>query len=210
MYLFSRQATLRGGARRPLQWATEITGLVNDRTDRHVALWMASFGAPLGTFVWSSWVESQAELAASFATVNEDEEYHGLVEDAQDLLVAPPEDSYHELVRGQPRETPPVPGNVVLVTAATIAGGKYGDAIAWGSEMAELVEGVTALPTSFLLSAYGTFGRVTWLGAAPDLATADAAGQAINLDEEYLKRLGDVGELFIPGSGNRALLTCIA
>ena len=76
--------------------------------------------------------------------------------------------------------------------------------------MAELVQQVTKLRTLFLVDSYGTFGQVTWLTGAPDLATADAAGEAINNNPDYLKRLSDVGDLFVPGSGQRRMVTRIA
>jgi hypothetical protein len=57
---------------------------------------------------------------------------------------------------------------------------------------------------------FGTFGQVTWLASAPDAAGADAGMAAINADADYLKRLGDVGELFVPASGRQAMSTRIA
>ncbi len=72
--------------------------------------------------------------------------------------------------------------------------------------MAELVEQVTGLRTMFLVDSYGTFGQVTWLSGAPDLATGDAAGEAIEANPDYLKRLSDVGDLFVPGSGQRRMV----
>ena len=87
------------------------------------------------------------------------------------------------------------------MTTAVVANGQYAEAAAWGVEMAELVQEVTNLPTMFLVDSYGTFGQVTWLSGAPDLATADAAGEAINTNPDYLKRLSDVGDLFVPRLG---------
>jgi hypothetical protein len=209
MYLFSRVATLRGGERRSLEWAVETCGYVNDHSDHDVQLWRADFGFPVGTFAWTTWAESHAHLNAGFASLLDDDGYHSLIDEGTELLAGPPEDALRQIVYGERREVPAV-GAVTTVTTAIMAGGRYGDALPWGTEMAQLVEEIIKMPTLFLADVYGTFGQVTWLSTAPDLASADTASQAINLDEEYLKRLGDVGDLFVPGSGQRALATRVA
>jgi hypothetical protein len=91
-----------------------------------------------------------------------------------------------------------------------VAGGKYDQGISWGIEMAQLVEEITKRTTMFLLDGYGTFGQVTWISGAPDLAAADADNAAVNANDKYMRRLGDAGELFVPGSGQRRLMTRIA
>jgi hypothetical protein len=210
MYLFSRQAILTGGERRPLGWAVEITGYINDHSDHDVSLWQAQFGLPVGTVAWSTWAESHESLMTGFAGLIEDDGYHTHVEKGVEFVAGPPEDSLRQVVHGEPAaERPPI-GSVTTIVTATMAGGKYNDAVAWGTDMAQLVQEVTQLPSMFLIDAYGTFGQVTWLTGAPDLATADTAANALNFHDKYLKSLGDVGELFVPASGRRALAIRIA
>jgi hypothetical protein len=202
MYLFSRLATLRGSERRSLAWAVEMNSYVNDHSDHDVSLWRADFGYPVGTIAWSTWADSMAALNKGFARMVEDNGYFDMVEPPQDLL--------RRVLHGTPGPTPSPLGAVTAVTTAVVANGQYAEAAAWGIEMAQLVEEVTNQPSLFLANAYGTFGEVAWLSGSPDLATADAAGDAIQADPDYLKRLSDIGDLFVPGSGRQALVTRIA
>jgi len=99
---------------------------------------------------------------------------------------------------------------VTSVTTAVVANGQYAEAAAWGIEMAELVQQITGHPTMFLADAHGTFGQVTWLTGAPDLAAADASGELVQANPDYVKRLSDVGDLFVPASGQQRLVSRIA
>jgi len=210
MYLFSRLATLRGNERRSLAWAVEMSNYVNAHSDHTVTLWRADFGYPVGTVAWSTWVDSLAALNEGFAQLADDDGYHDLVDAGLELIPEPPHDVLRRAVFGEPGTEPPPPGAVTSVTTAVVANGKYAEATAWGIEMAELVQQITSQATMFLVDAYGTFGQVTWLSGAPDLATADAGGEAVQANPDYIKRLSDVGDLFVPGSGQQRLVTRIA
>ncbi len=210
MYLFSRLATLRGNERDSLTWAVNMNGYVDAHSDHNLTLWRADFGYPVGTVAWSAWVDSLAALNAGFSKLAEDDGYFKMLDEGQDFMTTAPEDFLRQALHGAPAAAPPPIGAVTTVTTAVVAGGKYDDGVSWGIEMAQLVEEVTKMPTMFLLDSYGTFGQVTWLSGAPDLAAADAAGDAINSNDKYMKQLGDVGDLFVPASGQRGLVTRIA
>jgi hypothetical protein len=210
MYLFSRLATLRGSERRALAWAVEMTNYVNAHSDHTLSLWRAEFGYPVGTVAWSTWADSLAALNQGFSRLPDDDGYHDLVDAGSELIAEPPHDQLRRAVAGEPGSTPPPMGAATSVTTAVVANGKYAEATVWGVEMAELVQQISGLSTMFLMDAYGTFGQVTWLSGAPDLAAADAANDAVQADAEYTKRLADVGDLFIPGSGQQRLVTRIA
>jgi len=210
MYLFSRLATLRGSERRSIAWAVEMSNYVNAHSDHTVTLWRADFGYPVGTVAWSTWVDSLAALNEGFARLADDDGYHDLVDAATDLIPEPPHDLLRRAVFGEPGTEPAPVGAVTSVTTAVVANGQYAEATAWGNEMAELVQDITSQATMFLVDAYGTFGQVTWLSAAPDLAAADAATEAIQANPDYLKRLSDVGDLFVPSSGQQRLVSRIA
>jgi hypothetical protein len=173
-------------------------------------VWAAQFGHPVGTVVWSVWVESLADLDAAFSGLANDKKYLTLVDKGQAFVQAPFVDSFRQVVHG-PAEagTAPAVGSMTTVTTAVIANGKYAEAVAWGTEMAEHVGHLSDAPSLFLLDDYGTFGQVTWINGAADAAHADAANKSVNTDVIYIKRLGDVGEMFVPGSGQRALFSRI-
>jgi hypothetical protein len=210
MYLFSRLATLRGNERNSMAWAAKMCGYVDAHSDHNLTLWRTAFGHPVGTVAWAAWVESHAALNAGFAKLADDDGYFDLLDEGQEFLHHPAQDVFRQALHGSPGDEAPPIGAVSTVTTAVVAGGQYDHGVTWGIEMAQLVEEITKRTTMFLLDSYGTFGQVTWLSGAPDLATADAANEAINANDKYLKRLGDAGELFVPASGHRRLMTRIA
>jgi hypothetical protein len=210
MYLFSRLATLTGDFRGSMTWAAEMSTYVDAHSDHSMSLWRADFGYPVGTVAWSTWAESQSSLDAGFAPLATDEGYFAMLDKGSAFLAAPAEDFLRQAVHGAPAGDPPPIGAVTTVTTAVMAAGEYNDALKWGVQMAELVEEVGKLPTMFLVDSFGAFGQVTWLTGAPDLATADAAGDAVNGNDKYMKRLDDAEDLFVPGSGHRGRVTRIA
>jgi hypothetical protein len=210
MYLFSRRATLTGSERRSMTWAAEVSVYVDAHSSHTLTAWRADFGYPVGTVIWSAWVDSLEAMNAGFAALAEDDGYEAMTDKGLEFMTSGAEDELRQAIHGGPGDAPPPIGAVTTVTTAVMAGGSYSDAATWGVEMAQLVEEVTGLPTLFLVDSYGTFGQVTWLSGAPDLATADSSTETINAHSEYLKRLEAAGDLFLPGSGVRGLVSRIA
>jgi hypothetical protein len=211
MQMFSRMMALTGNETDAMGWATKMTAYVNDHVDRPVTAWSAGFGYPVGTVVWSAWVASHADLLTAFGGLAGDKDYDAMAR-AGEAFTSPPQDSMRQLIHpaAPPDSGPPPLGSVAVVTAAVVAGGKYAEAMGWGVQVAQHVTSVSGMNTSFLADMYGTFGLVTWIGVAPDMAAADAASDKINADAEYMKMLGAVGDLFVPASGHRALFTRFA
>jgi hypothetical protein len=209
MYLFTRTVQLAGPLRDVMGWAGEITANVNSHGGSHVSLWHSTYGQPVGRFAWSMWADSMADVQSLFMTLMADEGYHDVLAKGRDYLAAPAEDELRQLVHGTPPDATPPAGAVTVRTSATIANGQYVEAMAWGAEMSAHVESVTGQRSFFFLDSFGPFGQVTWFTLSADIATAEAATNAINADADYLGRLADVGTLFLPGSGHRAMATKI-
>ena len=207
MYLFTRTAQLTGPLREAFGWAADVTAFVNAQGRSHVSLWSATYGQPVGTATWSTWVDSMADVSTMFAALDSHDGYHEVLARGREFLAAPAEDQIRQLVHGVPLDTPPPPGTVTVRTTATIANGQYVAALGWGADMAAHVERVSGQPSYFLMDAFGGFGQVTWFSVSADVATAEKANDAINSDADYLARLADVATLFLPGSGHRALAT---
>jgi hypothetical protein len=186
MQLFSRIVMLTGPYTEVNAWASDMRQYVSEKWDREIGLWSVMFGAPLGTLVYSARVAGLADVQSIGATLSGDPDYHAKLGD------------------------PPPVGSVAVVTTATIANGAYTEAITWGVEMAQYVEGVTGFGSTFLVDDFGPFGQVRWMGVAPDAASADAAGQKLNADPGYLEKLSATGDLFVQGSGNRGLAARVA
>ncbi len=209
MRLFTRTVHLTGPPADVMAYSADMTALVSATTGTEVALWNVQFGAPLGTVVYSARVEGLAQLGDMTTKLMEEPKYHEMLAKGADYVSGPAEDALMTPLHGGDGDVPPV-GTVVMGTRAVVAGGKYAEAAAWGVEMAVLSEKVTGMPVGFFMEAFGTFGGVGWLSGAPDAASAEAAGDKLDADPDYLAKLGDVGDMFIPGSGNRTMATRIA
>jgi hypothetical protein len=210
MYLFSRLATLGGNERSALTWAAEMTSYVNDHSDHNLTLWRTDFGYPVGTVAWSAWADSMDSLNKGFAGLADDDGYYDLLDKGEAFTTDPPQDQLRQAIHGGPGEAPPPLGAVTSITTAVAAGGQYAEAMTWGVEMAQLVQEITGQTSLFMSDVYGTFGQVTWLTGAADMAAVDASTDAIAANAEYLGRLGAVGDLFVPASGHQRLVTRIA
>jgi hypothetical protein len=209
MLLFSRVVTLTGSPRRAVPWAIGMTDYVNAQSELDVSLWSGSFGYPLGTFAWSTVVESEVALADATAKLLVDEGYYDQLEKGQDLISQPGQDFLRELLHGEPAEPPPI-GAVATLTTATALVDRMADAIGWGVEIAQFVTDATGTPVSLLSNLYGQMGELVWIAVQPDLAAAEAVRARLNTNTEYLGRLVATKDLFITGSGRIAQARRIA
>ena len=210
MKLFSRRVQLVGPPAETMAYATDICAYVNDKVGREIALWSAVFGAPIGTMMFTMRVEGVADLAAATEGLLAVPEYHAKIAGGAGFSGGPAVDSIGTPIRGElGGESPPV-GTYAAVTTAQIAHGKYAEAFGWSVEVAGHVESVTGMPTMVVSSQYGPFGTVNWIAAGGDAAAVDAANAALMGDEGYMKMLVAAGDLFVPGSGQQALIQRVA
>lgn len=210
MQLFTRRVHLVGPPADTMAYATGMRDFVAERTGRDIALWSGLFGGPMGTMFYAMRVDGLADLAAATASLAEDPDYHRRLAEGRDFVGAPAEDSLATPIHGELGEESPPVGSYAQIVTATIANGMYERALGWGAEMAAYTASLTGVPEMFLAGQFGAFGNVSWIGVSPDAATVDRAMATVNGDPEYMKRLGEAGELFAEGSGLQALLTRIA
>jgi hypothetical protein len=193
-----------------MAWAAEMNAYVSKKSGRPLALWSLGFGQPVGTVVWTTAVDSHADLQVAFGGLREDDGYYALLERGAGFITGPMVDTLREFVHGEPTPGGRPVGSVAVLTTATMTVERGSDAVAWSVELASYVTSVTGESTTFLVDAYGTFGQVTWLSGSADMAAADAASDKVRADPGYLKRIAASGGLFIPGSGHRSLATRMA
>jgi hypothetical protein len=210
MQLFSRIVTLAGPPAASTAYAVEMREYAANAIGREIALWAAQFGAPVGTMSYAMRVEGLADLQAATAPLLADAEYLERLAAGQQFVGGPTTDSLAQPLLGELGEASPPVGCVAMITTATMNAGRYSKAIGWGIDIAKHVSAVGGMPTMFLTSSFGEFGGVAWIAVAPDMATVDAAGAAVNADPGYLEMLDGAGDLFLPGSGNRVLMTRVA
>jgi hypothetical protein len=178
---------------------------VNSKSPSPITLWDVGFGAPLGTFVFSTRTDGMAGVMAMGAAFADDADYFALVAKGADWIDAPVVDQLRESISEPPAGEMPGPGAVVTVTTSIIANGRYADAIGWGLKVADHVTNTTGLPVTLWNSMSGDFGQLAWIGVAPDAAAFDDNNAKLNVDAGYMEMLGAAGELFVPGSAQRQI-----
>ncbi len=210
MHLFSRSLHMLGPEPEVTDKAMAMASYVSKRAGQEFSLWRLMFGAPAGTFLYTTRVDGLAGVVAMGQAVAEDETWHAMVARSRMWSTGPPIDVLGEVVHGSLDAGPPPVGSVATFTAAVIANGAYASAIAWGADVAIHVEKVTGMRTIFLVETAGQFGGVRWIAISPDAKSADAASLALNADAAYIEKLGEIAHLFLPGSGHRAIANRIA
>lgn len=190
--------------------ATEVRAYVSKKSGQEFSLWSLMFGAPVGTFLYTTRVDGLAGVQAMAQSLAADETWDAMVARGSAWTTAAPVDTLGEAVHGSLEAGPPPVGSVATFTTAVIANGAYAAAIAWGADVAIHVEKVTGMRTLFLVETVGAFGGVRWIAISPDAKTADAANLALNADGAYIEKLGEIAHLFLPGSGHRAIAHKIA
>ena len=205
MYLFTRINTMSAArARDAIHFAGEITDYVNSHSELDVTAHSFLFGRPTGTLAWSCTVERHAQIIAAENALNGDDSYMDRPAKATELFLGPPEDAFREILHAAgDMDAPPRFTSAVL---ATCNADRMGDAMAWGVEMAELVNAVSGRPCAFLGDAYGAFGGVAWLTAFEDADSIDDLRGQLQADDRYLSKMSASTGLFVPGTGRTSLL----
>ena len=209
MQLFTRQLLLTGPPAESGAWAVGMAAEVTAKMGTEVALWSAGMGAPVGSVAFTIRVDGAADLMAKAGPLAEDADYQAKLAAGADFVAAPANDSLATPLHGDLGDAPPV-GSFAVVTNATIANGKYAEAVGWGVDVAQHVTAISGMPVMLLMQEYGPFGTLTWIGGSPDAAGVDASAAATNGDADYIAKLSAAGDLFVPGSGQRVLATRIA
>jgi hypothetical protein len=209
MQLFTRNVMMAGPPAETMGYAMDMREFAAQTTGREIGLWANVFGAPNGSMAYTVRVEGVADLGDATSQLMANPEYQQKLAAGQSMVGGPSMDTLVQPIHGEMGEMPPV-GSFAVVTRASMANGKYADAVAWGVEIAQHVEQLSGVPVMFVSSVYGGFGDVGWIMSVADAAAVDAATAKINSDPDYLASVNGAGELFIPGSGHQSLTTRIA
>ncbi len=211
MQIFQRVAAFEGPPMEIAAWATEITEVVNTRTEMNVSLWQGLFGGPVGTLAWSALIDNLTGLEAATDLLATDAAYLGLVAKARDWTTGAPEDSLLRMIHtaGGDYVRPGI-GSYSEVTTAIPAEGKLAKAGAFGVEIADLHAQLTHASVMVCTSAYGAFGEMRWLALYDSAAAVDAAAELVAKDDDYVSKLDDAGDLFVEGLARRVLARRIA
>jgi hypothetical protein len=204
MYLFSRNAKAAPGkVFEATAAAVEIGQKASAASGLDIQTWSHRFGQPIGSISWTCRVESHAEFHAATEKMLADSGYVEMQQAIAELLDEGEGDAMLNMVAGVPSDTP---AKFYTTTRATITQGKLGAAMQWGAEITDYVLNGVGRSGAFFASAYGGFSDVAWLIGHDTIEQVDelAAWQAS--DAEYVKRVDDAGQMFIPGSGQNGLV----
>ena len=124
---------------------------------------------------------------------------------------APAVDNLAQPMLGELGDESPPSGRSRSLTTATMAGGKYAEAIGWGIDVAQHVTKVSGMPDHVPRQRLrhvrrrrrGSASRPTWLRPTPP-------AHAVNSDADYLAKLDASASSSCRARGNRMLLTRIA
>ena len=115
MYLFSRSTIAALGRQfDAIPAAVGVAELVTKLTGKEVNVFVARFGAPQGSVLWSARTESLAELQTVTDKLMADAGYLEMVESMNGLFMAPTEDRLGRVLTGQQPKNPV--NNVRLAT----------------------------------------------------------------------------------------------
>lgn len=204
MYIFSRTATIKPEhIEEGMGFAVDIAARVKTVTGKPITVYNMVFGASMGTVMWSTRYESQAEAADVAAKLTVDPGYMESVKAHIGLFTAAPVDALVNVVSST---LDPQPRAVYELTTAIIANGKFAAAMAFGVKAQELVATATGLPTAFTSSVYGAYGGIGWLVGGSSMADMDTVRKVETTDERFLALLEEAGDLFVEGSGSNALI----
>lgn len=192
MYLFTRTGRVRpGNTRESIAWAVGLTEKVKQITGLDVGLWTTMMSPRSGTLVWSTFVDSMTAIEEANAKLMTDD---GFVAEAdRGATLASPDgvdDGLAQLIHGEidPSRRP----SYAAVVQSALAPGGLAKGIEVGIEIAQRATQLGGAPTSFLVSATGTYGGVAWLTATESLEELERSEQAINADPEFVRYLDDV------------------
>ncbi len=205
MYTTSRTAQAGNDLPGAIGFAVDIADTVENATGVPVSVWTGLYGAPMGTIVWSSQVESFATIASVGQKLEESADYLEKVAGAgaSGLFITGSLENRLANVVHQ-AGTPGAIEYVSTLTATTNLG-RAADAMAFGVEMADFVNGLTGSAVSFAVNTFSTVGQVTWFAGYEDASAVDDAQAAIAASAEYAERASGAADLFVPGTGEMVL-----
>ena len=92
-----------------------------------------------------------------------------------------------------------------FVRTASIAPGKFGDAITFAKQVSAFIEKKAGIPLEVMLPVAANPHRIAWRSEYPNLAIMEEANSKLMGDPKYLELLSKGKDLFIAGSLNDAL-----
>ena len=204
MHIFNRRTVAALGKQlEATASAVEIAAKVAQISGREISVFSARFGAPLGSIMWSTRVDSMADVQAMTDKLMADGSYLDDVAAMNGLFMTPAEDGLSRVIT-DPIDGPPA--KYYGVTRASMVGGKFNQAMEFGVGVSQYMASALGTDVSFVKAGYGGFADVAWLTAFNTIAEIDAFDDWQLSDAGYHEWVTKAGELFIDNSGHTSLI----
>lgn len=203
MYIFSRTTIAALGKQaEATEAAVAIAGTVQNITGQEIKVMSAQFGAPLGTIMWTTTVESYEQRQTMLETLYADQGFLDEAASYNDLFMAPNEDRISRFL------SPPLAptSRFYVITRAAMADGKFAEAVEFGLDISDYVTKETGLPGAFLKASFGGFGDVVWILGADTVADLDKFAMWQMQDAGYQGRVQAAAGLIVPNSGFNSMI----
>jgi hypothetical protein len=203
MYLYSLSA--RPGMANPVKvmdWAIRMTEKVNQIGEAPVALWTPIMSPASGTLAWTAVVPDLTMIVDTQSKLLADSGYSALVDEATELLspTEPTVERLMQLVYGD-RDAASIDAQFASTVLAKLAPGAMRSGAELGVDIAQKVKRITGRPTSFAVGVTGDYGAVMWVSLAETIQQLQAANEALNADEEFVKLLDkEAAKAYLPGA----------
>lgn len=166
--------------------------------------WAVLSGRPFGSFILSTRHDGFADMLESAMKVGASPAFQNISSEFGGVLAHPAETALNEVIGVQGEVGEPKP--IMVLTRATISGGRLSDALAWSAKALEHVSTMTGSGGLLTMSSTATMFQVGWMVGYDDAAQVDAAVATLNGDASYVTLLDEAGGMFVPGTSERSVI----
>jgi hypothetical protein len=182
----------------------ELRSVLTADTGQDWWAWSVASGAPFGSFLVSTRFDNLAALAAGQAKSAASEGFRALSQKYGDLMSRPAETYLNEVIAATGEMSAPKP--MMVITGATMAGGKIRQAVAWSTQIMQHVTDVTGVGGVVVTSVTGPMFQIGWMSGFDNPAHLDEFNGKMAADPAYLDMIDEAGDLFLSGSGRRMII----
>ena len=203
MFIFVRRRTVKAGKLpQALDFSVESAEHIGKVIGKTIAVQRLAYGQSAGVVQFSYIVDQMSELDETVDRIASDAGAAEFASRAAELFEGLPEDNIGRVVVS----TFEGPKPVMSLVSAVAAPGKLPEVLAFGVEMQQLLTSTTGEPAAFVTGISGAVGGVRFARGADSMAGLQAANEKLQEGGAFAKLMERTGDLFVPASGNTAIL----
>lgn len=203
MFIFVRRRMIKAGKlTQALDFSIESAAHVGKVIGKTIAVQRLVYGQPAGVLQFSYLVDQMSELDETVERIASDAGAAEFANRGADFFEGLPEDNIGRVVASNFEGPKPV----MSVVSAVAAAGRLPEVLAFGVEMQQLLTSTTGEPAAFVTGISGAVGGVRFVRGADSMAGLQAANEKLQEGGAFAKLMERTGDLFVPASGNTAIL----